>query len=77
VTEGEIERETPVADRLSGDGLLRPEPKTDQAAGPVGFALFSLVFAGLALMVIYVSSPVDLPEFPDCPIQAIGSCGHR
>lgn len=45
--------------------------------GRTGFALFGLAFAGLALVAIYASSPVDLPEFPDCPIQAIGSCGNR
>ncbi len=60
------------------DDLLRPEPRMDQAGGGMsGFAVFGLAFAGLALLAIYISSPVDLPEFPDCPIQSIGSCGHR
>lgn len=60
------------------DGLLRPEPRPQMPMnGRTGFALFGLAFAGLALVAIYASSPVDLPEFPDCPIQAIGSCGNR
>jgi hypothetical protein len=59
------------------DDLLRPEPLAPSAGGErTSFALFCLAFAALGLLAIYVSSPVDLPEFPDCPIQTIGSCGH-
>jgi hypothetical protein len=60
------------------DNLLRPEPQTDQAgAERGGTALFGLLLAGLAIFAIYESAPIDLPEFPDCPVQAIGTCGLR
>jgi len=56
--------------------LLRPEPKPE-ATAPArgGVALFGLVLAGFALLAIYESAPVDRPEYPDCPVQSIGSCG--
>ena len=58
--------------------MLRPEPRpNDGQAGRNGFALFGLMLAGIALVAIYVSSPVDMPEFPDCPIQSLGLCGHH
>lgn len=64
--------------RADSEILLRPEPRPDQPnAGRSGCALFGLILAGLALVTIYESSSVDLPEFPDCPVQAIGSCGKR
>jgi hypothetical protein len=60
------------------DQLLRPEPRpNDGQAGRNGCALFGLMLAGIALFAIYVSSPVDMPEFPDCPIQSIGLCGQH
>lgn len=60
------------------DQLLRPEPRPSNGqAGRGSCALFGLIFAGIALMTIYVSSPVDMPEFPDCPIQSIGLCGQH
>lgn len=80
MTEGELKSGTQTIAVMPPmtDDLLRPEPKTDQvSASASGFAVFGLAFAGLALLAIYISSPVDLPEFPDCPIQSIGSCGHR
>ena len=64
-------------DGAAEDGLLRPEPKPEQGGNDRdGIALFGLALAGFALLAIYVSSPVDLPEFPDCPIQSIGNCGR-
>lgn len=65
------------AGRTAQDGLLRPEPKPESSgAERHGMGLFCLALAGFALLAIYVSSPIDLPEFPDCPIQSIGHCGH-
>lgn len=59
------------------DELLRPEPKpANSGSERQGMGLFCLILAGFALLAIYVSSPIDLPEFPDCPIQSIGHCGH-
>lgn len=61
----------------AGAELLRPEPKpASDNSERGGFALFGLVLAVFALIAIYASSPVDLPEFPDCPIQSLGNCGH-
>jgi hypothetical protein len=63
---------------VPADGLLRPEPKLDDADAPAGgFALLGIVFAAVALIVIYGSRPIDTPEWPDCPIQALGSCGEH
>lgn len=63
---------------MLSDGLLRPEPKSESGTADRGSStFFGLAFAGLALVAIYVSSPVDMPEFPDCPIQTIGSCGQH
>lgn len=60
-----------------GDGLLRPEPKVEEASSQGGLALLGLTLAGLALIAIYISTPIDSPEWPDCPIQALGSCGEK
>lgn len=60
------------------DGLLRPEPKLEEPGSTQGgLALLGLTFAGLALIAIYISTPIDSPEWPDCPIQALGSCGEK
>ncbi len=59
-----------------GEGLLRPEPKPengDYAASGIG--VFGVALAVCALFAIYLSTPVDAPEWPDCPIQTLGSCG--
>lgn len=61
-----------------GDDLLRPEPKLEEPGTTQGgLALLGLTFAGLALVAIYISTPIDSPEWPDCPIQALGSCGEK
>lgn len=58
--------------------LLRPEPKpADGASTQGGLALLGLTFAAFALIAIYISTPIDSPEWPDCPIQALGSCGEK
>ena len=60
------------------DGLLRPEPKPEDAGtNQGGLALLGMAFAAFALIAIYVSTPIDAPEWPDCPIQALGSCGEN
>lgn len=60
------------------EGLLRPEPKSDDPESAQGsFALLGLALAALALIIIYLSAPVDSPEWPDCPIQSLGSCGEQ
>ncbi|MBL8708908.1 MAG: hypothetical protein JNL25_06930 [Rhodospirillaceae bacterium] len=57
--------------------LLRPEPKVEnRSAARGGSALFGVAFAALAVVAIYHSSPVDLPEWTDCPVQSIGHCGR-
>lgn len=63
---------------LPTDDLLRPEPKLDEAESPAGgLALLGIVMAAISLVVIYSSTPVDAPEWPDCPIQSLGSCGEK
>ena len=63
---------------LTTDDLLRPEPKFDQEDRPGGgLALLGIVMAAISLIVVYSSSPVDSPEWPDCPIQSLGSCGTK
>lgn len=65
-------------DDIFGDDLLRPEPKVESAdSNQGGLALLGLTFAAFALVAIYVSAPIDSPEWPDCPIQALGSCGEK
>jgi hypothetical protein len=60
------------------DDLLRPEPKLDEAESSAGgLGLLGIVMAAVALVVIYSSTPVDAPEWPDCPIQSLGSCGEK
>jgi hypothetical protein len=60
------------------DDLIRPEPKPDQIASTQGgLALLGLTFAVFALIAIYISTPIDSPEWPDCPIQTLGSCGEK
>ncbi|TDQ84412.1 hypothetical protein A8950_0965 [Dongia mobilis] len=60
------------------DDLLRPEPREENVRHERGgAALFGLFLAGFAIFAIYESAPIDLPEFPDCPVQAIGTCGIR
>lgn len=60
------------------DNLLRPEPKLDEAESPAGgLGLLGIIMAAIALVVIYSSTPVDAPEWPDCPIQSLGSCGVK
>ena len=59
------------------DALLRPEPKIEENQnGAAGLGLLSFALAAFALFAIYISSPVDAPEWPDCPIQSLGSCGE-
>jgi hypothetical protein len=58
--------------------LLRPEPKLEEVLMERGgLGLLGLTLAALALLAIYISTPVDSPEWPDCPIQALGSCGEK
>jgi hypothetical protein len=60
------------------DGLLRPEPKPEEnGSNQGGLALLGLTFAAFALVAIYASAPIDSPEWPDCPIQTLGSCGEK
>jgi hypothetical protein len=60
------------------DDLIRPEPKPlESASTQGGLALLGLAFAAFALIAIYISTPIDSPEWPDCPIQALGSCGEK
>lgn len=60
------------------EALLRPEPKIDDPEATAGgLGLLGLALAALALIAIYISTPVDSPEWPDCPIQALGSCGEK
>ncbi len=63
---------------LTTDDLLRPEPKfdeVDRCGG--GSALLGIVMAAISIIVIYTSTPIDSPEWPDCPIQSLGSCGEK
>lgn len=63
---------------LPMDDLLRPEPKPAEADSPAGgLALLGIAMAAIALVVIYSSTPIDAPEWPDCPIQSLGSCGEK
>ena len=63
---------------VPADDLLRPEPKLDEAEGPAGgLALLGIAMAAIALVVIYGRTPIDAPEWPDCPIQSLGSCGEK
>jgi hypothetical protein len=63
---------------VPADDLLRPEPKLDEAESPAGgLALLGIALAAIALVVIYGSTPIDAPEWPDCPIQSLGSCGEK
>lgn len=60
------------------DDLLRPEPKLDDAEGNAGgLGLLGVAMAAVALIAIYSSAPIDSPEWPDCPIQSLGSCGEK
>ncbi|WP_374652025.1 hypothetical protein [Dongia sp.] len=60
------------------DALLRPEPKQEESQnGTVGLGLLGFALAAAALFAIYLSTPIDAPEWPDCPIQALGSCGEQ
>ncbi|WP_374377175.1 hypothetical protein [Dongia sp.] len=61
----------------ASEGLLRPEPKLEEEESRGGLGLLGVVLAACALFIIYLSTPVDSPEWPDCPIQALGSCGER
>lgn len=75
VGDGRAEGRVPKA---HSEALLRPEPKVeDTRPTQGGLGLLGLTLAGFALMAIYISTPVDLPEWPDCPIQALGSCGEQ
>lgn len=65
-------------DDIFADDLLRPEPKVENTeSNQGGLALLGLTFAAFALIAIYISTPVDSPEWPDCPIQALGTCGAK
>jgi hypothetical protein len=71
-------RTNTTANDVLGDDLLRPEPKLEEASSTQGgLALLGLSFAALALVAIYISTPIDSPEWPDCPIQSLGSCGEK
>ncbi len=70
--------ENPPAEAAATDALLRPEPKLEESQnGTAGLGLFGFALAVFALLAIYISKPVDAPEWPDCPIQALGSCGEH
>lgn len=61
-----------------GGALLKPEPKDERGhEGASGLALFGIVFTALALLAICSSTPLGLRQFPDCPVQMLGSCGIR
>lgn len=70
--------EKPTAEAAVIDALLRPEPKIEESPnGAAGLGFLGFCLAAFALLAIYASKPIDAPEWPDCPIQALGSCGER
>ena len=67
-----------LAELAKDRSLLRPEPKAPGCeSSQDGFALFGLAIAAMALAAVYTSAPPDFREFPDCPVQSIGSCGEK
>jgi len=68
---------TSLPEDAPGEALLRPEPKQDEEDNRGGLGLLGVALAACALFIVYVSTPVDAPEWPDCPIQSLGSCGER
>ena len=69
---------TPPSIGFPEEALLRPEPKVEETPnGASGLGVFGFALAAIALFAIYTSQPIDAPEWTDCPIQSLGSCGEH